>query len=249
MTEDSNSDSLPAASGGGSDDGSGSGTPTTPSDGQGEDQGDGQGTYPADPDGGGHAGEGTEDSGASGTDHSEGAPPPPSPVPHPDPTADYPGRVDGNGVRRFSTNDEGQAYGDRVLGNHFDNLAPEQQHAARSYTQKSCYYNTFSRINDKDDATTHLINLRGDHFHDWLHEWFGGPQPTHANANEARRTIEENAALFDQAISNPLPESIDMKRGLEKIDFMLDPSEGIKEHPVSHAEGDHPPPGNEARFH
>ncbi len=229
LTEDNDSDPIPAASDGGSDDGSGSGTPSTPSYDQGEDQGNGQGTYPADPDGGGHPGEGTEDNSASGTDNSEGAPPPPSPVPHPDPTADYPGRVDSNGVRRFSTNDEGQAYGDRFLGNHFDNLTPEQQHAARSYTQKSYYYNTFSRMNDKDDATTHLINLRGDYFRDWLHEWFGGPEPTHANANEVRRTIEENAALFDQAISNPLPESIDMKRGLEKIDFMLDPSEGIND--------------------
>ncbi|MCY9784113.1 hypothetical protein KIK06_09430 [Nocardiopsis sp. EMB25] len=211
-------DTEPSSDGSGDGgDGRDDGGPVAPDDqGQGNDNGQGSGS----PDATGKGGDGIQ--GVDGTTTVDSVP-----SLLPDPTATYPGHVDSDGIRRFSSNGEGQDYGDRVLGYQFDNLTSEQQLASRSYTQKSYYYNTFSRMSDKDAAVDYLIGLPPPYFRDWLHEWFGGPDPTPANAAEVRRVLEENLDAFDAATRNPLPEAVQIHRGLRDIDFMLDPVRGI----------------------
>ncbi|GAA1456209.1 hypothetical protein NE857_06735 [Nocardiopsis exhalans] len=176
----------------------------------------------------GDQGEGGQSGQSSGSPDSNSGTSNPSGLPSsPDPAANYPGEVGSDGVRRFATDAEGLEYGNRILDHHFDGLSPEQKHTVRSYTEKSYYYNSFSRASDKDAAIDHIMGLDPPYLGDWLREWFGGPDPTAGNPGEVRRVIEENLDIFDSSFTERLPEAIAMKRGLREVDFMLDPSLGI----------------------
>ncbi|MFD0686803.1 ADP-ribosyltransferase [Actinomadura fibrosa] len=188
-----------------------------------------------------------------------------------------PGHMDDDGVRRFDTDDDGELYGERVLGETYRNLSPETQHAIREYTRYSWPYNpilranTWSQVQDimngwirnagpgwdlfemtdrrvptLDDVynalhRTDLTPTQRQIVHDIvnsadpgtrLEQWLRSAGQPGAVAQSFGRfptldDIHDRMRLIDEALDNPLPEGVEVQRGLHSLDFMegFDPND------------------------
>ncbi|MEU6561079.1 ADP-ribosyltransferase [Nocardia nova] len=188
--------------------------------------------------------------------------------PHPQPAGEV---VDRNGVRRFTTDEAGQNYGDRHLARVLHSLPPELRHAVYQYTVQS-FPNGFLRAPNPGQAVgRHFDRLRNDSFAtaalthanggqmpstasdlkrlarrsdldpyqrqlvdylrsqpkpeahlreiasnqrswEFLHHYFNGPPTVEAFA--------QRIAATDHALNQPLPESVQVLRGLGDLSFM-----------------------------
>ncbi|PSK99454.1 ADP-ribosyltransferase exoenzyme [Murinocardiopsis flavida] len=133
-----------------------------------------------------------------------------------------PGRVDSNGTRRFTSNPDGEEYGENVLGHQYKDLDPDLKNAVKSYTHRSWPYQRILRSpnrKERIEEIKRLINTSGGEFEAWHQRWIKGPKPTASNAPETLDSIEDQISKIDNGLKNPLPEGVDLKRGVSELDF------------------------------
>ncbi|WP_306368967.1 ADP-ribosyltransferase [Nocardiopsis sp. CC223A] len=132
---------------------------------------------------------------------------------------DRSGHTGPDGVRRFETDADGQAYGDLVLGHRFPSLTDEQQNSARAYTKNAQFYNDFSRHGDPEAEVRRLSSAP--FFTSWVQKWFGHTA-TPDNAAETLAVLREAMSLLDRAME-PVPERIEVRRSAFSVGFMAPP--------------------------
>lgn len=119
--------------------------------------------------------------------------------------------ADGFGVRRFRSDADGQAYGQRYLGWTFRGLPADQRQAVRMYSQDGRPYSYTLRVDDPQAELDRMLGIPRDR--QALMAVFGGKVPT-------LEDIRARIALVDKAVSHPLPESLEARRGLNSIDYI-----------------------------
>ncbi|MFB4301422.1 ADP-ribosyltransferase [Actinomadura sp. NTSP31] len=119
-----------------------------------------------------------------------------------------PGHVDPDGIRRFDTNEDGEAYGENHLGDVYDGLPPHLQNAMQWYTQQS-FPNPFLRPGA--DIQGHLNHLYNEHANLWqLSQMNGGMVPSAADLHRIWTrpdlTVQQRN-LIHHVLSAPVPDS------------------------------------------
>ncbi|WP_285693324.1 ADP-ribosyltransferase [Actinomadura sp. NBRC 104412] len=185
----------------------------------------------------------------------------------PPPADPAPGQVGPDGVRRFDSDAEGDAYGENHLGHVFDGLPPQLQQALHWYTVQSMP-NPFlrpgadlpgylNRIENEHRAAWELARMNGgyvprtaDLHRLWsnpglspqqralLQHILSFPNPEHRIAGLVQSSqqreflaqylggpptvdaFNQRIAELDQALNQPLPEPIQVERGLHDVSFM-----------------------------
>ncbi|WP_395103588.1 ADP-ribosyltransferase [Actinomadura sp. SCN-SB] len=185
----------------------------------------------------------------------------------PPPADPAPGQVGPDGVRRFDSDAEGDAYGENHLGHVFDGLPPQLQQALHWYTVQSMP-NPFlrpgadlpgylNRIENEHRAVWELARMNGgyvprtaDLHRLWsnpdlspqqralLQHILSFPNPEHRIADLVQSSqqreflaqylggpptvdaFNQRIAELDQALNQPLPEPIQVERGLHDVSFM-----------------------------
>ncbi|MBC6458639.1 ADP-ribosyltransferase [Actinomadura sp. HBU206391] len=112
------------------------------------------------------------------------------------------------GIRHFRTDDEGEAYGNKILGHVFPSLPADQQHAGFIYTKAGGSYNNIVRAVDPQAELDMMLGIPGERQE--LLDAFDGKVPT-------LQDIYARTALLDKAAAHPLPEGMRAKRGLTSL--------------------------------
>nr|WP_231494142.1 ADP-ribosyltransferase [Nocardiopsis sp. CNT312] len=127
----------------------------------------------------------------------------------------WPGRVGPDGIRRFGTDDEAEAYGEHVLGDpgtnphSFGNLTGEERTAVLGYTTSAVPYNSLMRIANRQD--------REDLMEQWLYT--RGPLwPLYEMTGFTPLTLESVAEGYERFTSLPREQAALVQEIMESAD-------------------------------
>ncbi|MFV2198984.1 ADP-ribosyltransferase [Nocardiopsis sp. LOL_012] len=127
----------------------------------------------------------------------------------------WPGRMGPDGIRRFGTDHEAEAYGEYVLGDpgtnphSFENLTAEERAAVLGYTTSAIPYNSLMRIANRQD--------REDLMEQWLHN-HGPLWPLYEMTGFTPLTLESVAEGYERFTTLPRDQAALVQEIMESAD-------------------------------
>ncbi|GGO81719.1 WXG100-like domain-containing protein [Nonomuraea cavernae] len=114
-------------------------------------------------------------------------------------------------LRRFGSDAEGEAYGERLLGHHFTELSRRERLAAENYSRDGRPFNYLLRVPDPQAELDRMLSIPRDRR--VLINMFNGVVPS-------LKDVSDEIAHLQGAVRFPLPERLEALRALNSIDYI-----------------------------